>query len=133
MHCFLNPMPTNCPSWNEHLFRVNEMLEHLRCPIEVDVNDRRNKNVSFAVIDGIKKAFFLSDKVWIESWEEDHRAMLHMVIADGSDSAIFKTDEAVIYVDRTNYFYLGTNVEYKVKGQLNLLPGMNVIPSIIPG
>lgn len=59
--------------------------------------------------------------------------MLHMVIADGSDSAIFKTDEAVIYVDRTNYFYLGTNVEYKVKGQLNLLPGMNVIPSIIPG
>lgn len=126
-------MPISCPPpWNEHLFRVNEMLDQFHFPIEVCVNDPGNRDVCFSGIDGDKKAFFLSDKAWIESWEEDHAEMMGMVVAAGSDSAIFKTEEAIIYVDRTNYFYLGKSVEYKVKGQLNLLPGMNLISPLLP-
>lgn len=103
------------------------MMESISCPIEVAVNDRRNENVGFSIIDAPVKALFLSDKIYLESWEEDHRRMMRKAQESGSDRAIFKTDEATIYVDRFNYFYIGSNVEFSIKGKRAIPFGINTL------
>ena len=146
MPCILNsPLDdiSKCREWNEHLIGINEIFESLSLPILLDVHDRRNAMIGFSRVDSPpknvgnpfffyrRKACFLSDKIWVKTWETDHLDMMNEASAAGADRAIFSTSDAIIYVDKELYFYIGSNVVYSLKENLHLSFGINALPSTI--
>jgi hypothetical protein len=45
----------------------------------------------------------------------------------GGEHCIIKTDSATIYADKDTYFYLGTNILYRITEEFRLTDGLNVV------